>query len=538
METIPYTYPTNLPVSEPFRSQSISNFAAILQKEYEATTTIEDRKINGHFGTPVAVAEFMALLFKEIPSGKIRLLDAGAGVGILTAAVCDRIASFGEPRTVQAVLYEKEPALIPFLHETMLRAKNVLNKQGHGFEYRIYNEDFILSNSPCGNDLFTGDNSVSGPFDMVIMNPPYGKILKDSPHARVMGHVIHGQPNIYALFMAIGAQLLRRGGKIVAITPRSYCNGLYFRDFRKWFFDRITPYHIHLFESRTDTFKENGVLQENIILAGIRGKKHDSVIVTTSKGRDLHCVDRSSVSMSELIDDTKGDRIVRIAGNDLDRRIAKIVDSWPSRFQDMGFKISTGPVVTFRALEYIIRERDNSDSVPLLSMHNIRPFETIWPSKRSEKDFYFKVCDNSMPLLLPVKDYVILKRFTAKEEKRRLVAGIFWAEKFPFPYIGLENHLNYVRKIQGNLFDAETYGLAALFNSVLLDRYFRTINGNTQVNAADIRTLPLPPLEKICAIGESLKKLTNLNPSEVEDLILDHLGINGEIKDYLKDTAS
>jgi adenine-specific DNA-methyltransferase len=118
------------------------------------------------------------------------------------------------------------------------------------------------------------------------MNPPYFKVSKASPYARVMDDVVHGQPNIYAFFLAAGAQMLRPGGEMVAITPRSFCNGLYFRGFRHWFFDRMALDHIHLFESRTETFRD--VLQESLITASHRlGRQSSTVTVTTSYGLDL-----------------------------------------------------------------------------------------------------------------------------------------------------------------------------------------------------------------------------------------------------------
>ena len=97
-----------------------------------------------------------------------------------------------------------------------------------------------------------------------------------------------------------------------------------------------------------------------------------------------------------------------------------------------------------------------------------------------------------------------MKRFTAKEERRRLVAGIVETKDSYSPFVGLENHLNYVYRLDGELSENEALGLAALFNSTLVDRYFRAISGNTQVNAAEIRAMPVPPLEIIREIGKAL----------------------------------
>ena len=76
--------------------------------------------------------------------------------------------------------------------------------------------------------------------------------------------VVHGQPNIYALFMAATAALLRKGGEFLFITPRSFASGPYFRLFREKFFANIRPVGVHVFGSRREAFGRDEVLQESI----------------------------------------------------------------------------------------------------------------------------------------------------------------------------------------------------------------------------------------------------------------------------------
>ena len=118
------------------------------------------------------------------------------------------------------------------------------------------------------------------------MNPPYFKTGADSAHALAMGDVFQGQTNIYMMFMARAAELLRPNGEMVAITPRSYCNGLYFKHFRRWFFSRMSLRHVHLFECRRSTFED--VLQESLITLTHRlGVAGSSTTITTSVGKDI-----------------------------------------------------------------------------------------------------------------------------------------------------------------------------------------------------------------------------------------------------------
>jgi hypothetical protein len=187
------------------------------------------------------------------------------------------------------------------------------------------------------------------------------------------------------------------------------------------------------------------------------------------------------------------------------------------------FKISTGPVVAFRSREFLRRERSN-DTAPLLWMHNVRPFVTQFPSKNG-KPMHILVSGESVRLLLPAKRYVLLKRFTAKEERKRLVAGIVEAGDLYSPVVGLENHLNYIYSSSGELSEEEAFGLAALFNSVLVDRYFRAISGNTQVNAAEIRAMPLPCVETIREIGRAVARNNDTKSTTVERVVGEAIGL-------------
>ncbi|MHB1424374.1 MAG: Eco57I restriction-modification methylase domain-containing protein [Gemmataceae bacterium] len=405
------------------------------------------------------------------------------------------------------------------LRGTMEACREALRAAGHELEFIIHTEDFVLANAQPS--LF-GTASVAL-FDLAIMNPPYFKVRKDSESARAMAHVVHGQPNIYAFFMTLAANLLVDGGEMVAITPRSYFNGPYFKRFRKWFFDRMTARHIHVFESRTEAFQEDEVLQENVILLAEKGGKPKDVVLTTNSGRNFQNVGRHSLPYTRVIEDSSGDHLVRVATNALEQQIVEAMDSLPHRFRDLPFKISTGPVVAFRAREFLRRERSN-DTAPLLWMHNVRPFVTRFPSKNG-KPMHILVRGESDRLLLPAKRYVLLKRFTAKEERKRLVAGIVEAKDLYSPLVGLENHLNYIYSSSGELSKEEALGLAALFNAVLVDRYFRAISGNTQVNAAEIRAMPVPCVETIRKIGMAVERSNDRTAMTVERTVGEILGL-------------
>jgi adenine-specific DNA-methyltransferase len=476
----------------------------------------------------------MAGLFGTIPREYV-LLDPGAGIGTLTAAFCERIGKLRCSRTVTAHVFENDPRLIPLLQQNLDNCKRVLAEAGHTFRHVLHTEDFILATSHGldGQQLFRQD-AFATQFDGVIMNPPYFKLRKDSLHAKLMGEIVHGQPNIYAFFMALAARMLKRNGEMVAITPRSYCNGLYFRGFRHWYFGRVALDHIHVFESRTETFKHSNVLQESIITKVHRlGSPSSGIAVTTSFGPDLASgLQRTEVPASDIIDNSSGDYVVRIPGGEEDREIMRLVESFPLRFAETGLCISTGPVVLFRATEYLLAAATGKAAVPLLQPHNVKPFATRWPWAKNGKHEAFKCCEDSLRLLVPTKNYVLIKRFSSKEEKRRLTAACFLKADFPFPYVGIENHVNYVYHAERDLTEDEVCGIAALFNSALIDRYFRTISGNTQVNATEIRAMSFPQLDLLSRIGSHVRR----SPKEAEAVVLKELGVGDALDSRLAGT--
>ena len=477
----------------------------------------------------------MAGLIGPIPA-TFRLLDPGAGIGILTAAVCDRLLQLTSPRRVDLQVFENDDGVLPLLRANLTRCAEALSAAGHEVSYEIHTKDFILDTAATTfgqqPSLFPVSCPV-GPFDAVIMNPPYFKVAKDSRQARIMRDVVHGQPNIYAFFLALASELLRPNGRLVAITPRSFCNGLYFRGFRRWFLDRMALDHLHLFESRTDTFCD--VLQESIISAAHRrGKVSATVTVTTSHSRDLRRSDKGrSLPLSTIVDDNCGECLIRIPASEEDAEIIGTVESWPNRFRDIGLRVSTGPVVTFRAREFLLAEANGAGTAPLLNPGNVKPFRTLWPATRKKHPEAFRVCKESMRLLLPTRNYVLLRRFTTKEERRRLVASQLLKTQLDGPYVALENHLNYVYHSERDLTVDETYGLTALFNSALLDRYFRAISGNTQVNATELRTMNFPALSTIARIGKSIRQQREPEGGMAEQIVFTELGVGAGLRRFL-----
>ena len=515
----------------------LTEFALLRQAEYLARSDSAHRKQYGQIFTPPEIAQFMAGLFDTIPTS-FRLLDAGAGAGSLSVAVCERVLRSRKPRKLHITAFETEPHLSELLDSVFAECKRHLEGAGHEFNYSVEQEDFISAAAPHLEEqhmLF--QSAVACNFDGVIMNPPYFKLRKDSDHARLMERVVHGQPNAYAFFLALAAALLKPNGQLVAITPRSFCNGLYFRGFRRWFFEHVSLDYIHLFESRTDAFKDSGVLQESVITKTRRlGSPSSRVLVSGSFGKEIpRSLNVQEVEANAIIDDSCGETSVKIPVSENDCEIMRYVEALPQRFRETGLRISTGPVVTFRATEYLLREQNGATTVPLLMPHNVKPLHTEWPVARKQHPIHIIDTEGARrrKLLIRMKNYVLLKRFSAKEEKRRLTAACLLRSDFSAKWIGVENHLNYIFHSERELSVDEVYGIAAVFNSSLIDSYFRILSGNTQVNATEIRNMHFPSLDVIASIGKAIQRVGEKAPSEIEQIVSEKLGVDETLAECL-----
>jgi len=471
------------------------------------------RKELGQFLTPLAVARYMACQLGPLQNGD-RILDPAIGSGILACAVIERAAARGEPLELDVDGYEVDPELAQVARDVLAQATEVAARSGVTLHTHVYERDFVLARRPLGPLFDVPD--VSTFYDHVIANPPYFKLNRDDPRVQAVEGQVNGYTNIYTLFMALSLKLLHPSKRACFIVPRSFCSGAYFSAFRYDFMCQAVPIAIHLFESREEVFKRGDVLQENIVLTfhvrRLQEERHEKpryVFISTSR----NAVDLSTnptgrkVPLKLFLGKRNGITFFRLPTSEVEETIVEMIDRWAGSLRQYGLAVSTGPVVAFRARAFLSTDVDAVESgqaVPLLWMQNVQAQAVNWPVARGNKPQAISLAANAKKLLVPLRNYVLLRRFSAKEEHRRLVAAPLLSGDFESrcQQIGLENHLNYVYREVGDLTAVEAVGLSALLNSVLVDRYFRVTNGNTQVNATDLRALSLPPLEVIEHIGQ------------------------------------
>lgn len=422
----------------------------------------------GQFFTPRAAADLIASMPRLPEEGTLRVLDPGAGVGSLSASLVARALAECPRLSLHVVAVEMDKAVVPALQETMA------DMAGPRVTTDVVEADFLLD----ATGAFVAQ-PFDEPFDLVVMNPPYGKLAAGSTYRRGLKADGVDCPNLYAAFMAVGHRLLRAGGQLVAIVPRSFANGAYFEAFRGDLLANLALDQLHEFGSRSTVFADTGVLQENVILTGTKGGSRDSVVLSLSAGH-TDAVEARAVPYDTVVHPGDRHQFIRFPK-------AQSTSGTGTTLADLGLHVSTGKVVDFRARDYLTTAHADG-AVPLIYPGNLRGGEIEWPRKIKKAQGFLTPDAFSQKQLLPEGIYVLIKRFSAKEERRRVVAAV-WDGRGP---VAIENHLNVIHRHGAGLDRDLAVGLSLWLNSTPLDALFREFSGHTQVNATDLRSLPFP----------------------------------------------
>jgi len=515
---------------------SLLELAEHNRKEANKLLNPKTKSALGQFMTPAPICLFMASLFDNIKSD-VNLLDPGCGVGSLSAAFLDRALSLGIKK-IDLDVYDIEKVMLPFLDKTL---KSCIDKAGEVLSYKINNKDYIIETSLSIENIFNSKEVET--YSHVIMNPPYKKILSSSPHRISMSKAGIETVNLYSGFVSLALKQLKMGGELVAIIPRSFCNGPYYQPFREQLLSETSIKHIHIFDSRNTAFAEDNVLQENIIIHCIKGVTQDEVTITSSPTSDFHIDEETGqitatdmtqrrVSIEKIVNPTDKQKFIHIAASPREQDIIERLSPFISTLDDLKIQVSTGPVVNFR-LKEDLREKLDAQSVPLLFPQHLNG-KVEWPLE-GKKPNAIRVSDLSRPWLWRNEGYfLIIKRFSSKEEKRRIVATLY-DSSLPGDLIGFENKTNVFHNKKIGMDADLARGLYVYLNCTLLDKYYRQFGGHTQVNASDLKSIHYPSLEILRKIGSTLDGEV-LSQNEIDEIINRELDImtDGKSTDPLK----
>lgn len=433
----------------------------------------------------------MAGLFTTGDNPNCRLLDAGAGIGSLSSAFLERcIDDDLRFKSVEVTAFELDSLIHKELNDALSSYKNMLP-----MDYEILGGDFIehavnTIQFGCGKD-----------FTHAILNPPYKKISSNSHHRQLLRQADIETVNLYSAFVALTLAMMSPGGQIVAIIPRSFCNGPYYRPFRDFIFERAAILHMHLFDSRRKAFRDDDVLQENIILMLERGGQQGDVTVSTSTDDSFADLATHPHPFNRIVYPEDTERFIHVPIS-AERNAIELSNAIRCSLDDVGVKVSTGPVVDFRQKEHL-RDMPESGAVPLIYPAHFTGQNIEWPKTGIKKPNAIRRTADTEKWLYPNGYYCVVRRFSSKEEKRRIVASVVQPDTFAdAQMLGLENHLNVYHENKHGLPEALARGLAIYLNTTGVDENFRRSSGHTQVNATDLKMMKYPSREALFKLGE------------------------------------
>ena len=426
------------------------------------------------------------------------ILDPGAGTGILAAAaieeVCKRCPSAAQ---IFITAYENNPIFLPMLKDNLERIRK---KARHDYGVKLYvtvYEENYLTDSKNHYTVSLADNVVEDKFDLILCNPPLDLIDKYSPEAEAVGKVTQLKTAAGYLFCRLAAKHLEEGGQLVIMLPTTASTSAGLAPFRKEMANSLALCKIHLFVGKQKNTKRAIPLKKSFILAYANAEKKDTITVTTSTDNGATVVALPPVPYGFVVD--SGDGTLTLPKSVEDTKIVKHISDLPETLSSLGLKMSTGLILDSRC-EGLLFTEPMKGTVPVLRPSAIKggQIKVPQPIKRQY------LMPNSEKLVQRNKNMIIIKRVPAKGDDRFVNSAIYMAAQLPgYKYISTHNKINFIDTIDKNeeISPRLAFGLFALLNSTIYDRYISIMSKSKQINSKEMKDLPLPPRNIIENIG-------------------------------------
>lgn len=471
------------------------------------STNRERKSALGQFLTPYPIAQFMTSLFTGRALKSCRLVDPGAGLGALTGAFIERWRACQiVADSLDVTAFEIDDRLRSKLADTAAE-----RWRDEGLTVKLLGGDFI--EEATLSLLGFAQEKLS--FTHAILNPPYKKISINSTHRQYLRKAGIETVNLYSGFLALVIRLMEAGGEVVAIIPRSFCNGPYYKPFRELLLKETAIRHIHLFHSRDSAFRDDAVLQENVILLLEKHGQIRNVTISTSTDDTFADIGFHQARFEAIVQDGDDELFIHIPASAGQSEI-ELSSTILSSLADLDVQVSTGPVVDFRVREYL-RAVPETGTVPLIYPAHFVNHDTVWPRIDQKKPNALEINRETERSLYPSGFYTVVRRFSSKEENRRIVAHTIRPQDFGFSPLAFENHLNVFHQRKRGLGENLALGLTAFLNSTAVDAHFRRFNGHTQVNATDLRNMKYPSRELLIQLGQWSQKHRGATQGELDE---------------------
>jgi adenine-specific DNA-methyltransferase len=468
-----------------------------LSSLYSVLLPSHDRSTLGAFYTPAALVNRLVELAEEaqVDWATASILDPACGGGAFLLPVAARIIEALPDATPKAVLnhlgrrlkgLELDPHAAGFAQTGLDLLLAPLTRRAGGGGPRLVDVCDTLERPPKAE------------FDLVIGNPPYGRLRLTAEQRQRFSRSLYGHANLYGVFTDIAVQWTRPGGVIAYLTPTSVLGGQYFAALRRLLADSAPPEAIDFVQSRRGVFED--ALQETMLAVFRKGGAPEPFhvhYVTVEADGEARLTRNGVVQLPEDRDAPwLAPRVPEQS------RLAQAAARMPTRLADWGYRVSTGPLVWNRFKDQLC-ERGGRDRHPLIWAEAVSANGrfSFRAEKRNHSPWFHAGPKDGW---LIVKDpCVLVQRTTAKEQSRRLIAA-----ELPAAFVRthggvvVENHLNMVRAIGRPRVSAQL--MAAVLNSATLDQVYRCISGSVAVSAFELESMPLPSVDQVVPLADLL----------------------------------
>jgi len=353
-------------------------------------------------------------------------------------------------------------------------------------------------------------------FDFVVGNPPYRKIGRlDKELKEVFRASLYGHPNAYGLFLHAGLEMLRPGGILCYIIPRSMLSGLYFKNLRHFIEQRASLREVTLIAERKKVFEN--VLQGTMVLV-LQRRPAPSRPVRTAVARSVIDLETRQmpcalVGQEQVTRHLNGTSVWFVADTRRTYEILdKMLDGHPLLSSPaVGCPAKTGPIVWNR-VKPLLRPSPEADTLPLIWATDVGRFAFSFGSAGENRPSYLKVTERTRRLMNQGLS-LLAQRVTADEQPHRLVACVpeaFCAEHAVGYFV--ENHLNVIQP-RPDTPPIDLYYLLGILCSDVIEFFFRAMNGNTQVSATELNLMPIPRCDQESQIAALARQLQDTQES-------------------------
>ncbi len=429
------------------------------------------------------------------------ILDPGAGTGILAAAAIEEVCKKCPlVKQIYITCYENNPVFLPMLKNNLERIrKKCRHDYGVKLFVTVYEENY-LTDSKNHYTVALDNEKNEDKFDVIICNPPADLIAKHSPEAEAVGGVTQLKISAAYLFTRLASNHLEANGQLVVMLPTLAATSSALVPFRKELAEKLALRKIHLFVGKQKNLKRAIPLKKSFILAYGNCEKADTVEITTSTDNGANATALPPVPYSFIVD--KEDGTLTLPKSVEDTKIVKHISDLPETLSSLGLKMSTGLILDSRC-EGLLFTEPIKGSVPLIRPSAIKGGQIIFPQPIKRQ----YIAPVNPRLIQKNKNMVIIKRVPAKSDDRFVNSAIYMAAQLPnYRYISTHNKINFIDTKNKNeeISPRLAFGLFALLNSTIYDRYISIVSKSKQINSKEMRELPLPPRNIIENIGMRL----------------------------------